>query len=73
MSSSMPNPHLVQTARATIRQTTGKQYPKVEALLDSMDAEQMQELIRMIRDAEDGGRRKAGANARRMGLGHLVR
>jgi hypothetical protein len=69
----MADPYMARNALAAIRQATGKRYPDLEKLLDRMSTQELQDVIRLVRDTEDGGRRKAGSNARRMGLGHLVR
>jgi hypothetical protein len=46
----------------------GKQYPALEALMDSMDQAQLLDLHRLIRDAQDHGKRGVQARARRMGF-----
>jgi hypothetical protein len=69
----MSHPRLQHHALATIRQATHRGYPKVEAMLETMDAEQLQELIRLVTDANDEGKRSVRGKARRLGLGHLIR
>ena len=69
----MKNARLAHHAVATIRQATSRRYPKLEALIETMDAEQLQELVRLLNDTQDEAKRRVRSRANRMGLGHLIR
>lgn len=69
----MKNPHLARTVFATIRQSTGKAYPHLEPLLETMDTQQLQDLLRLVRDVKDSENMRCKGQARRMGMPGLIR
>lgn len=67
----MPDPHLLRTILATIRQSTGgKRYEALEYMLElgQFDDRQMRELLRLVRDVQDSEKSRLNGQARRMGL-----
>jgi hypothetical protein len=52
---------------ATMRQM-GKQYPALEPMLESMTVPQLQDLLRLMRDAKDNENRRMQSRMSRMGI-----
>lgn len=69
----MPDPHLARTVLATMRQMTGKMYPQLELMLAEMDTQQLQDLLRLMRDVKDSENMRCKGQARRMGMPGLIR
>jgi len=58
--------HLARTVLATMRQSTGKAYPHLEPLLESMTEPQLRDLLRLVRDAQDQEKRRMQSKVTRM-------
>ena len=69
----MPDPHLARTVRATIAQLSGHRYEHLDRVLDTMDTQQLQDLLRLLRHVKDSENRRCKGQARRMGLPGLIR
>lgn len=46
----------------------GKQYPALEPMLESMTVPQLQDLLRLMRDAKDNENRRMQSRMSRMGI-----
>lgn len=62
-----------RTVFATMRQHTGKAYPEIEKMLDSMTEPQLQDLLRLIRDVKDHENLRCRSQMARMGLPGVLR
>ena len=70
----MPDPQLARTVFATIRQSTGnKTYRHLEKMLKTMDTQQLQDLLRLVRDVKQDENLRCRGQARRMGMPGLIR
>lgn len=58
--------HLSRTVLATMRQFTGKAYPHLEPLLETMDVQQLQDMLRLLRDVQDSEKRRMQSKVQRM-------
>jgi len=59
--------HLARHITAEIRRM-GKRYEHLEALLPGMTEPQLRDLLNLLRDSQDEGKRGVQARARRMGF-----
>ena len=65
---SKPDPYLARTVRATMYQFTGKAYPHLEPLLDTMTRPQLHDLLRLVREVKEAEARRTAGAIRRLGL-----
>jgi hypothetical protein len=60
--------NLSRTILATMRQVTGKRYPTLELMLDTMTESQHQDFLRLIRDIQESETHRLQGQAARMGI-----
>ena len=65
--------HLARTVLATMRQHTGKMYPELEIVMETMTESQLRDLLRLIRDVKDHENRRCRSQATRLGIPGLIR
>ena len=49
-----------------MRQFTGKAYPALEPMLDTMTIPQLQDMLRLLRDVQDSEKRRMQSKVQRM-------
>jgi len=58
--------HLARTVLATMCQSTGKRYPELEPMLETMTDPQLQDMLRLLRDVQDSEKRRMQSRVQRM-------
>jgi hypothetical protein len=58
--------HLAHLVLATMCQSTGKRYPSLEPLMETMTEPQLQDLLRLVRDVADQENRRMQSKVQRM-------
>lgn len=59
--------HLARHITAEMRRM-GKRYPALEAMLPTMTEPQLRDVLNLLRDSQDEGKRGVQSRARRMGF-----